>query len=557
MKHSFEYYDDLTKDKNIKEGDKVKDYINNITYTFLKWADFTIDEDNKYLSGSIVEYYKNKNKENIIKDVPKDAKAVIVVNRKNQEFPYSPNLLKKVCAFNMLPERVKASFDLIKLPTNEKMNFLKESFFKITQNAKYVKLTKLNIVIDALGYEEMKMKHPSLLFGNNETQKASFFGLDKHGVYDSKTIKVTYFIDPEILDDEKDKERVKKFVNKIEGYSKKLGVTLERQRKNNEVNFKTINIKNENAFSYDLKKILEKYKQKETVIFILKDSNIKKHYEIIKNIFGYTGSIASQCISYSTVLKNISIEENTNFKNYVYLNILLGIYGKSGVQPWILKEPLNSDCLIGLDITRKNKINKTRIVQVVGKDGRILRSKIVSVFLDGEKIPKDVMRETVLEAITSFEKAYNKKPKHITFHRDGINREELEDIKQLLDSLKIEFDYIEITKDTNRRMATINNEDKKWETILGQSYIKGNTAFICTTKNFAIGMAKPIRVRKVHGILDMKQVLNDVYKLTFMHIGALNKIRLPITTYYADLSATFGLKNLMPTEEETSLLHFI
>ena len=567
VKHSFEYKDNLIKNKDINTGDKVKDHVNNITYTFLKWADFTIGEYNKYLGGSIVDYYKNKNKENIISNVSKETKAVIVINNKNQEFPYSPNLLKKVCTFNMIPLKAKPSVDLaIKLPVHDKMELLKNSFFNITKETKYLKLIKNNIVIDKLGYQVIKINAPNLIFGNNKFMRFNNFnGLNNYGVYDSKTIKVTYFIDPEILTSEEEKKKVKNFANKIEDYSKKLGVILERQRKNNEVKFKSINISNENVFAYDLKKILEKYNQKETVIFILKDGNIRKYYEIIKNTFGYMGSIASQCISYSTVLKTRAAEDKGNFEKYIYFNILLGIYGKSGVQPWILEEPLNSDCLIGLDITRENNVNKTGIIQVVGKDGRVLRSKIISAFVKGEKIPKDIMKITVLEAITAFEKAYNKKPKHITFHRDGINREELEDIKELLNELKIEFDYIEITKDTNRRMATMKDErqenkskeDMKWDTVLGQSYVKGNIGFICTTKSFSFGMAKPLRIKKVYGSLDMKNILSDVYKLTFMHVGALNKIRLPITTYYADLSATFGLRNLMPTEEETNLLHFI
>ncbi|MFR5131130.1 MAG: hypothetical protein ACLTDP_00065 [Terrisporobacter sp.] len=54
------------------------------------------------------------------------------------------------------------------------------------------------------------------------------------------------------------------------------------------------------------------------------------------------------------------------------MNILLGIYGKSGIQPWILDKPLTSDCYIGLDVSRENKINTAGIIQIVGKDEVVL-----------------------------------------------------------------------------------------------------------------------------------------------------------------------------------------
>lgn len=70
-------------------------------------------------------------------------------------------------------------------------------------------------------------------------------------------------------------------------------------------------------------------------------------------------------------------------------------------------------------------------------------------------------------------------------------------------------------------------------------------------------MAQPIRVKSVFGNLDIEKVVEDVYKLTFMHLGAINKIRLPITTYYADLSSTYGNRDLIPSNIDTNCLYFI
>lgn len=41
------------------------------------------------------------------------------------------------------------------------------------------------------------------------------------------------------------------------------------------------------------------------------------------------------------------------------------------------------------------------------------------------------------------------------------------------------------------------------------------------------------------------------------HLGVINKIRLPITTYYADLSSTYGNRDLIPSNIDTNCLYFI
>ena len=328
-----------------------------------------------------------------------------------------------------------------------------------------------------------------------------------------------------------------------------LGVKLDRVKLKDKVNFKEIKIDNEDIFSYELKKIASNYN--ETTIVILSEENLSKYYNIIKKTFSGGNEIPTQCIGFDTLSYN---EKN---KDSIFLNILLGIYAKSGIQPWILKEKLNSDCFIGLDVSRENKVNKAGVIQVVGKDGKVLKTKVISASQSGEKIKLETLKEIVFEAVGSYENAYGCRPKHITFHRDGISREELENLKNTMNNLGIEFDYIEITKGINRRIATI-SDDKQWKTVMGRCYYKDDSAFICTTKPYeGMGMAQPIRIRRVFGSLDIEKIVEDAYKLTFMHVGAINKIRLPITTYYADLSSTYGNRDLIPSNIDTNCLYFI
>lgn len=552
-KHTFEYINTLDyeiKSNNVKVGDRVKDYYYNSTYEYVDIAPFTISEKNKYMSCSIVEYYEKKNQSYIVNKLPKDMKAVLVKNNKSEILPYIASRLKKVCRFESLPQNIIKDFNIeVKQKTNEKMQFMIDEVIEIVKNSEHIVVSKRNMICDNIGYKVKDLQQPDLLFGNSSIQKYPLYGLKNFGVYENKKIEIKYFIDPILAKNNMYLKRVVEFCNELESFSKNLGVELKRVTLNDKVKFKEIRIDNEDIFSYELKKIVSNYN--ETTIIILSEENLGKYYNIIKKTFSGGNEIPTQCIGFDTLSYN---EKN---KDSIFLNILLGIYAKSGIQPWILKEKLNSDCFIGLDVSRENKVNKAGVIQVVGKDGKVLKTKVISASQSGEKIKLETLREIVFEAVGSYENTYGCKPKHITFHRDGISREELENLKNTMNNLGIEFDYIEITKGINRRIATI-SEGQEWKTVMGRCYYKDDSAFICTTKPYeGMGMAQPIRVRRVFGSLDIEKVVEDAYKLTFMHVGAINKIRLPITTYYADLSSTYGNRDLIPSNIDTNCLYFI
>ena len=552
-KHTFEYINTLDyeiKSNNVKVGDRVKDYYYNSTYEYVDIAPFTISEKNKYMSCSIVEYYEKKNQSYIVNKLPKDMKAVLVKNNKSEILPYIASRLKKVCRFESLPQNIIKDFNIkVKQKTNEKMQFMIDEVIEIVKNSEHIVVSKRNMICDNIGYKVKDLQQPDLLFGNSSIQKYPLYGLKNFGVYENKKIEIKYFIDPILAKNNMYLKRVVEFCNELESFSKNLGVELKRVTLNDKVKFKEIRIDNEDIFSYELKKIVSNYN--ETTIIILSEENLGKYYNIIKKTFSGGNEIPTQCIGFDTLSYN---EKN---KDSIFLNILLGIYAKSGIQPWILKEKLNSDCFIGLDVSRENKVNKAGVIQVVGKDGKVLKTKVISASQSGEKIKLETLREIVFEAVGSYENAYGCRPKHITFHRDGISREELENLKNTMNNLGIEFDYIEITKGINRRIATI-SDDKQWKTVMGRCYYKDDSAFICTTKPYeGMGMAQPIRIRRVFGSLDIEKIVEDAYKLTFMHVGAINKIRLPITTYYADLSSTYGNRDLIPSNIDTNCLYFI
>ena len=549
MSHSYDYKNTLAEELNIvKSGDKVKDYYNHIVYEFVSVADFSISDVNEYMQCSIIDYYKNKNQSYIVDKLNPKTKAVLVSKNKNI-FPYIPNRLKRVCDYGNLESRIlKECSEHTKLSAHKKMKLSIDITEDVLVNSQYTKFNKKNMLIENLGYKKHTLPKPRFIFGNSKKHSSILYGLPENGSYENREINIMYFIDPNILKNKSKYDKMLKFSLNLEQFSKDMGVVLNRQKSN--VSFKSINIDNKDKFECDIRRIVDNYKN--PVIVIMDDENCEKYYSSIKKIFGNKHNIATQFISFSTLNYN---EKN---KNAVLLNILLGIYGKSGIQPWILDGKLTADCYIGLDVSRENKLNTAGIIQIVGKDGRILKSKSLTSPQSGEKINTDTIREIFYEAVASYEKIYNEYPKHIVIHRDGISREELDILKETAKNLDIKFEYVEITKNVNRRIATFKTSDGLWETEMGSYYTKENFAYIVTTNPYEkIGMAKPLRIKRVHGEQTMDKIVEDVYKLSFMHIGSILKSRLPVTTHYADLSSTYGNRELMPNNIDSNALHFI
>ena len=549
LSHSYDYKNTLAEELNIVgPGDRVKDYNNHIVYEFVSVADFSISDVNEYMQCSIIDYYKNKNQSYIVDKLNPKTKAVLVSKNKNI-FPYIPNRLKRVCDYGNLESRIlKECSEHTKLSAHKKMKLSIDITKDILVNSQYTKFNKKNMLIENLGYKKHTLPKPRFIFGNSKKHSSILYGLPENGSYENREINIMYFIDPNILKNKSKYDKMLKFSLNLEQFSKDMGVVLNRQKSN--VSFKSINIDNKDKFECDIRRIVDNYKN--PVIVIMDDENCEKYYSSIKKIFGNKHNIATQFISFSTLNYN---EKN---KNAVLLNILLGIYGKSGIQPWILDGQLTADCYIGLDVSRENKLNTAGIIQIVGKDGRILKSKSLTSPQSGEKINTDTIREIFYEAVASYEKIYNEYPKHIVIHRDGISREELDILKETAKNLDIKFEYVEITKNVNRRIATFKTSDGLWETEMGSYYTRENFAYIVTTNPYEkIGMAKPLRIKRVHGEQTMDKIVEDVYKLSFMHIGSILKSRLPVTTHYADLSSTYGNRELIPNNIDSNALHFI
>lgn len=555
--HRFEYKENLhqliiKRSDRIKEGIKVIDSSNSKSYeyTFIEIAPYKAGDVSPYLKESIIDYYKRNNKQWKIKGVSKQSLVVHVKDQHGQIFPYLPHLLKLKCSYDSLPQHLKLlASKAIKLKPQEKIQKLLTETHKILSLIDFLEFPKRNMLVDNLGYQIDTLRTPILEFGKGIKNQKVISGLTRGGIYKGKETKVSFFVDP-IL--QPNRNEIGEFINLLKKTSLQLGVKLDISRKPRMIpvaDRTNPNLFNSNDFILRLKDLSQYFDG--TVIVFTNEKNGELAYRAIKREFGGKQDIVTQFVIYHPSLLD------TNKSMYTILNILLGIYAKSGLQPWILAEPLFSDCFIGLDVSHEDGKHSTGILQIIGKDGRMIKQKPIATYEAGEKIGNQTLEDIIYDSIHTFNKAYNYKPKHITFHRDGFCREDLDFIEEILSNLKISFDYIEVIKNVNRRMAVYDNN--QWFTRQGLLYKKDRFGYLCATSpNEYIGMARPIKIVQKTSNLSFDQIASDIYNLSFMHIHSMLKTRLPITTHYADLSSTFHNRGFInPSSKHEYALPFV
>lgn len=587
LSHDFERAITLDRDLesgNVKEGDLVKDIFHGITYNFQSVANFTIGDKNDYLGQSIIEYYQKKGEDYVIKGLSEDTRPVLVLTRarrgkKAETFPYLANRLRKVVRIEGLPFKAKNVF---KLTTDQKMKDIVEVAVRLSYSAPHVvsgpnrkehnEFIKRSMICENQGYSVKDFTSPYLLFGNGQSFRAGYGAINNAmksiGPYkkSDKVVEIRYFIDHTLLDGDGgagNKLKLIALTSSLEGRAKMNGVTLEHFSIDDK-SFDVVNMENETSFAAFLKEQLDKGVFKSPTIFMLSDKHLAINYRIIKKVLGGQGGITSQCVNFDKV-------SNTQgpARDAYITNILLGIYAKSGIQSWALRDSLYSDCFVGLDVSRENGVDKGAFVQVIGRDGVIVSTKVVAASQSGEAIADDTMREIFLDAIEGFKNYYGQQPRHITFHRDGRCFENLDVLEALAKELDVRFDYVEVTKTFCARMATFGVQKGKnaygswgkeasddaidgrysWYTVFGRVYLGHRDAYLTTTDpKEKIGMAIPVKITQLTSDLDIEKIASDVWNLSFMHVHSLPKTRLPITTYYADLCSTFGVRDWIPTD---------
>ncbi|MGD7007309.1 Piwi domain-containing protein [Metabacillus sp. 84] len=556
--HRFEYRDNLLKLLNLNEsfilkGTSVVDVNNPKTheYEFLEIAPYKAGDESPYLKESVINYYGRKGEPKKLVGVDAASMIVHVKNKAGAIFPYLPHLLKLSCSFDSLPTHLsKIASKAIKMKPSEKMQELFKETHEILQKLPMLNFPKENVRAVNLGYEVKNANAPLLRFGNECTTSKLNEGLRKGGIYKGKEAHVSFFVDPLLQKNENMRANVGDFIKLLTQESSKMGVNLIVSGKPRELRGQLEqNFLSSADLGYKLKSIAKYFNG--TVVVIASEQTINHAYKIVKREFGGKQDIVTQFVSFSNAL----LDRSKSL--YTIYNILLGIYVKSGLQPWVLGENLNSDCFIGLDVSHEDGKHASGIIQIIGKDGTMIKQKSLSTNEAGERISMGTIEEILYDTIHSYKERYGETPMHITFHRDGFCREDLVFIAEKLSRMGIAFDYVEVLKNVNRRMATYDNG--KWITEQSMYYKKDKMGYLCSTspKEF-VGMARVVKVVQKTNQLDFDQIMSDVYKLSYMHIHSMLKTRLPITTHYADLSSTFHNRGLLhPSTRHEEALPFV
>ena len=289
----------------------------------------------------------------------------------------------------------------------------------------------------------------------------------------------------------------------------------------------------------EYKKAANKVKSYDKVKFViaivpnLNEGDEENPYNPFKKVWSEF-NIPSQMISMKT--SKILRECNGNNGLYYLHNIALGILGKIGGIPWAIDNmPGNIDCFIGLDVgTREKGIHHPACSVFFDRNGELINYYKPVIPQSGEIIENKILQEVFDNVLNSYEEKYGELPKNIVIHRDGFSRENLNWYEEYFEKYNINFNIIEIKKNTSIKLASINSNIVN-NPAKGQYVVNGNKAFVVTTDiKENVGSPKPLKIEKIYGSLDMITILNQIYALAQIHVGSTKSMRLPITTGYAD-----------------------
>lgn len=241
---------------------------------------------------------------------------------------------------------------------------------------------------------------------------------------------------------------------------------------------------------------------------------------------------------------------------YYLHNIVLGILGKTGGIPWIVKDmPAGVDCFVGLDVAMVDKgVHLPACSVVFDKFGRMLGFFKPKSPQRGEKIATEILQDIFDQVIISYEDTYGEKPGNIVIHRDGFSNEDAEWYEHYFKAQGIEYSIIEVRKNIGAKVIEENTGDMN--PPMGACVFNDKKAYLVTTlmKNKK-GSPNPLIIEKCCGSVSMENAVTQVLYLTQLHVGSTNKLRLPITTGYADKIC----KNLdyVPTGQIENKLFFL
>lgn len=171
---------------------------------------------------------------------------------------------------------------------------------------------------------------------------------------------------------------------------------------------------------------------------------------------------------------------------------------------------------------------------VFDKYGRLLGFYKPAAPQQGEKITTRILQDIFDQVIFAYEDRFGEMPKNIVIHRDGFSNEDDEWYKNYFAAKGIMYNIIEVRKNISSKLIFWQNGQIE-NPPMGYCVYNADKGYLVTTnmKNKK-GSPNPILIEKKCGNLSMADILTQVLYLSQLHVGSTQKMRLPITTGYAD-----------------------
>ncbi len=519
---------------------------NNQTGILTEICDFTVT-DKLDFADSLKAYYINKKEGKRVEQLPDDTKVVKVELQSDKTYPYYPQALKPVLTrekVGQIDPRFSVRIEpYVKRDMRTRL-MLDQDFIGDIGVLKEINSLQFDLEpceVKNIGYSRGMVPLPKLTCGKDRVlEVGKEFQVFNHGFYrkPEREIKIGYIYP-------KNQEHLMKaVVNEIYSFAK-LGKY--QGEKDKYIISGLLNIKSEPMIKeeYELGDItdykraanrLQKIEGIDIVIALIPDGiDEDGPYNPFKTIWA-KANIPSQMISVKTAELFARGKAEGNKSKYYLHNIVLGILGKTGGIPWIVKDmPGNVDCFVGLDVATVAKgIHYPACSVVFDKYGRLLGFYKPTTPQQGEKITTRILQDIFDQVIFSYEDRFGESPKNVVIHRDGFSNENDEWYKNYFGAKGIEYSIIEVRKNISSKLMLIQDDDIQ-NPEMGYCVYNNNKGYLVTTNiTNKKGSPNPILIEKKCGDVSMENILKQVLYLSQLHVGSTHKMRLPITTGYAD-----------------------
>lgn len=519
---------------------------NNQTGILTEICDYTVT-DKLDFADSLKTYYIERKEGYRVENIPDNTKVVSVELQQGKKYPYYPQALKPILTREKVGQ-IDAVFSLqidqyVKRDMQDRLRIDIDFIRDIGSLADLhdLEFNTETCTIEEMGYTKGTVPLPKLICGKNKViECGKEYQVFNYGFYrkTDRKIKMGYIYPKNTQD------KMKAIANAIYAFAM---YGMYQGEKDKYVAEKLLDIQAEPIISeeYEIGDLtdykraanrLQRFEEIDFVIALIPDGvDEDGPYNPFKTIWA-KANIPSQMISMKTAEIFARGKADGNTSKYYLHNIILGILGKTGGVPWIVKDmPGNVDCFVGLDVATVAKgIHYPACSVVLDKSGRLLGFYKPTTPQQGEKITTRILQDIFDQVILSYEDRFGEMPQNVMIHRDGFSNENDDWYKQYFGVKGIEYSIIEVRKNVSSKLMLL-QDNNVLNPTMGYCVYNENKGYIVTTdmKNKK-GSPNPILIEKKCGDVSMATILTQILYLSQLHVGSTHQMRLPITTGYAD-----------------------